>query len=422
MATGSAIGGGLGMAACQTEHHAGDAERCKRLLAGVGSCAQVRACRPRPGSRRLTRLRPVRRVPWDVAFLDNRSLHDNFLDVIVRKESYDARAMENFEAEVRAYLQQVLGLRIQDATPWAGADELPYFLRDAFRFSEMVLLGQGVVLAFAPSAQRPPLSEIRRWMDKVRAVSGKPVIYGTDALASYERKRLIEHRVPFVVPGNQLYLPDLGLDLREYFRQRAPAAEEALSPSAQAVLISVLLRQPWQAEWQASAIGSALGYTAMTMSRVVRELAKTGLAKPYAVGRSRWLRMDSHPRQIWERAAPLMRTPVKRTVWVPGSANAVEQLRLAGLSALSRHTLVAEPTTVVYAAGPAEWKAASKVGMQVLPEPTPAAHEWQLWAYSPALGPERATVDPLSLILSLQDSTDDRVRMALDELKEQLPW
>jgi hypothetical protein len=60
--------------------------------------------------------------------------------------------------------------------------------------------------------------------------------------------------------------------------------------------------------------------------------------------------------------------------------------------------------------------------MQVLPEPTPAAHEWQLWAYSPALGPERATVDPLSLILSLQDSTDDRVRMALDELKEQLPW
>ncbi len=30
----------------------------------------------------------------------------------------------------------------------------------------------------------------------------------------------IAQKVPFIVPGNQLYLPDLGLDLREYFRQR----------------------------------------------------------------------------------------------------------------------------------------------------------------------------------------------------------
>ena len=40
-------------------------------------------------------------------------------------------------------------------------------------------------------------------------------------MASYERKRLIEQKVPSIVPGNQLYLPDLGLDLREYFRRRA---------------------------------------------------------------------------------------------------------------------------------------------------------------------------------------------------------
>ena len=48
------------------------------------------------------------------------------------------------------------------------------------------------------------------------------MVYVTGALASYERKRLIEQKVPFMVPGNQLYLPDLGIDLREYFRQRPP--------------------------------------------------------------------------------------------------------------------------------------------------------------------------------------------------------
>jgi hypothetical protein len=36
--------------------------------------------------------------------------------------------------------------------------------------------------------------------------------------------------------------------------------------------------------------------------------------------------------------------------------------------------------------------------------------------------PGAATVDPLSLLLSLQDNSDDRVQIALDELKETLPW
>ena len=44
------------------------------------------------------------------------------------------------------------------------------------------------------------------------------------------------------------------------------------------------------------------------------------------------------------------------------------------------------------------------------------------WIYDPALVPGQATVDPLSLTLSLQDSTDERVLQALDELKGQLPW
>lgn len=31
-------------------------------------------------------------------------------------------------------------------------------------------------------------------------------------------------------------------------------------------------------------------------------------------------------------------------------------------------------------------------------------------------------VDPLSLMLSLRGSTDERIQSALDALKEQLPW
>lgn len=40
-----------------------------------------------------------------------------------------------------------------------------------------------------------------------------PVVYVTTTLASYERKRLVQQKVPFIVPGNQLYLPELAIDL-----------------------------------------------------------------------------------------------------------------------------------------------------------------------------------------------------------------
>ncbi|PKO44396.1 MAG: hypothetical protein CVU30_05010 [Betaproteobacteria bacterium HGW-Betaproteobacteria-3] len=324
---------------------------------------------------------------------------------------------------VVSYLQEVLGINTSGVQPWARSNELPYFLRDAFDFSELELLGQPVVLAIGRAEAKQSLSEVRTWLDKVKSLAGQSAVYVTDALASYDRRRLIEQKVPFIVPGNQLYLPDLGLDLREYFRQRAPATDAALSPSAQAMLITALLRQPWQPDWQPSKVAAALGYTPMTLSRAVKELTAAGLATAHTVGRSRWLRMELPPEQVWERAKPALRTPVRRTVWVAPHGPAVHRPgRLAGLSALARYSMLTEPKWPVYALTPADWKSATDAGVRELPEREAGAQEWQLWSYSPALGPDATTVDLLSLSLSLQGNADDRIQLALDELREQFPW
>jgi hypothetical protein len=321
------------------------------------------------------------------------------------------------------YLKEVLGIESPGVKPWVRANELPYFLRDIFQFSELELLGQPVVLAIARAEVKQSLSEVKVWLGKVMTLAGHPAVYVTNALASYERRRLIVQKVPFIVPGNQLYLPDLGLDLREYFRQRAPATEAALSPSAQAMLITALLRQPWQPDWQPSRIATQLGYTPMTQSRAVKELTAAGLATAHTVGRSCWLRMELPPDQVWERAKPALRTPVRRTFWVAANGFVAHRpSRLAGLSALSRYTMLAEPKWPVFALTAADWKAATAAGVRELPEPEAGAQEWQLWSYSPALLPDANMVDPLSLTLSLQENADDRIQLALDQLKGQLPW
>ncbi len=140
-----------------------------------------------------------------------------------------------------------------------GAGKLPYFLQEAFEVRELKLLDRQILLAIDQRADRPGLANVRGQLDKLRQLAGMPVVYVTRTLASYERKRLIEQKVPFLVPGNQLYLPDLGIDLREYFRKPTVAAQTALSPATQAMLIAVLLRRPWCAEWQPAEVVERVG-------------------------------------------------------------------------------------------------------------------------------------------------------------------
>ena len=326
------------------------------------------------------------------------------------------------DAAVCAYLHETLGIAPK-VRAWAGSGKLPYFLREAFEVRELKLLDRQILLAIDQRADRRRLANVRGQLDKLRQLAGMPVVYVTRTLASYERKRLIEQKVPFLVPGNQLYLPDLGIDLREYFRKPTGAAQTALSPATQAMLIAVLLRRPWRAEWQPAEVVGELGYTPMTLSRAVKELTAAGIATLRTEGRVRWLHTERTAAETWEHARHMLRSPVKRRAWVlPPQKTRPRPLRLAGLSALARFSMLTEPQWPAYAVAQAEWKAATQAGFETLPEPLPGACEWELWHYSPALVRDSDTVDPLSLTLSLKDNQDERIQLALDELKGRFPW
>jgi hypothetical protein len=326
------------------------------------------------------------------------------------------------DTALQAYLRDTLGI-VSKVSPWAGAGKLPYFLQDAFEIRQLKLLDRRILLAIDRRANKPALANVRAQLDKLRKLARHPVVYVTGALASYERKRLIEQKVPFIVPGNQLYLPDLGIDLREYFRQRPQRPDTALSPATQAMLITTLLRKPWQADWQPAEVVTELGYTPMTLSRAVRELTAAGIATLHNQGRTRRLHMERSAAETWEHAKPLLRNPARRRIWaLPISKLKPPRVRLAGLSALARFSMLTEPQWPIYALGPAQWKAATQAGLETLPEQLPGSCEWQLWHYDPALVADSATVDPLSLTLSLQDEADERVQLALGELKEHFPW
>jgi DNA-binding MarR family transcriptional regulator len=322
--------------------------------------------------------------------------------------------------DLRAYLQDALGVDVQ-VQPARIKSNLPYFLQDAFDLHQLRIHDRELLLASARKRLLPSLSALRTQLDKLADTAGRPVVLLVRALASYERKRLVQQRVPFVVPGNQMYLPDLGIDFREYFRQTISDVN-AFSPATQAMLLAALLHKDSQIEWQPAQVVEELDYTAMTLSRAVRELLASGLVTSSQKGRARWLRMKFAPAETWEKAKPYLRSPVKRVEWIHDAKKArLKQLPLAGLSALAHLTMLGDPPRPIYAVSAAQWKAAQKAGVELVEQQADSV-QWEVWTYTPNLLKDSKTVDPLSLTLSLQDNADERVQQALTELKRQFPW
>jgi len=67
-------------------------------------------------------------------------------------------------------------------------------------------------------------------MDMLQARQQADLIYVRAQVTAYNRKRLIEQKVPFIVPGNQMYLPMLAIDLREHFRRIREEAPTSARP------------------------------------------------------------------------------------------------------------------------------------------------------------------------------------------------
>ena len=328
---------------------------------------------------------------------------------------------EMLATDVQAYLYEALGA-VARIRQWDGARNLPNFLQDAFDLHRFRLRDKEFLLAGARNGRMPAIRTLRTQLDTLGNIADLPIVFAISTLASYERKRLVEQKIPFVVPGNQLYLPDLGIDFREYFRQ-PQSAVTAFTPATQAIFIAALLRRQWRDDWQPANLIAELGYTSMTLTRAVREFTAAGLITAHQEGRARRLHVKFPPAQAWEQALPFLRTPVKRTVRVD-SPGLVKRFHppLAGLSALAFYSMLTEPRQPIYAVPATLWKIVQQREIQALPESQPGDSEWQLWSYKPDLPHDSTAVDPLSLMLSLEKDPDDRIQQALDGLRGQFRW
>ncbi len=325
--------------------------------------------------------------------------------------------MDALLTELQRYLHETLDVTIHYKS-WQDQETLPIYLTNAYHFKESSILNQPCLFMFAQELNGNTPANIRKHWEQVSHQYPGITIYVQTAITAYDRKRLIGQKIPFIVPSKQMYLPEMGIELREHFQRMRLHETPYLSPAAQTVVIYALAGK-MEEKSTASTLAKELGYSTMTISRVFDELASTNIGEINKAGKERWWISIVTKQDLWQQAKPKLRSPTKEVIWIKQIPESVKPTMLAGESALSQYSSLNPPTLPVYAIHKTIWTNLQKDVIEESIIPQEALFELQIWHYNPALLSDSSTVDPFSLYLSLKDTYDERIEIALDEMMKE---
>ncbi len=302
--------------------------------------------------------------------------------------------------------------------PKGSLATLPLYLASLFDIRQLNFLGHSVAIAIVDEHDKPDLAQLARQREALTEKLGMTVILVLPQIKSYERKRLVQKQIPFIVPGRQMYLPMLLIDLRESFPAPVHAPAKTISWVAQVIVLRHLLSHD-VTDRPLSHIANMLGYTAMAISQAVDELVALRLCERVRVGRVKTIQFLVAPEAIWKTASPHMRSPIKKSLLTRKLATGRLRPLHAGMTALADRTNLASTKIDTLAMAEVDIRVALLNGqIEVCPLEEDAKAVVQAWAYDPKLLAVGPAVDPLSLSLCFKDDPDERVQTAMEQLLE----
>jgi hypothetical protein len=324
-------------------------------------------------------------------------------------------------ASLDNYLETLLGQRPELSKESNAA--LPLFLREKYSIYSIHLFGHKFLVALSKTrsdSASPSGGELKKHAERLSTSLGAPTVLVFRSLPSYLRNRLVHSRVPFIVPGKQAFIPPL-LDLRERFDNPVSEPRETLSPAAQCTVLYHLLREPIS-EVPLKDVAQKVHYSPMMMSKVKDELTAAKVCEEVQAGRSVVLQFAAKGKTVWENAKPRLASPVRRKHNVQWS-NPVDPALLAGITALSLRSMIADDNIPTYALKDDEYRRLLEHhALSVSEDSDRASAIVEEWSYDPTLLGNGRMVDPLSLYLSLQNSPDERVQQQLETMIEEVQW
>lgn len=242
---------------------------------------------------------------------------------------------------MKAYLEQVLHQPVEEQA-YEEQHRLPLSYRNAFDLRRLKIQGQAFLLA-AP-LEDMSLTELRKMRLPLERFTGIPCGFYLKKVTWYASAKMVEEGIPFVWEDHQVYLPFLGMLLKNTPQQGPKHCAQI------AFLTQKLLLQALYENWQnVSAVEAAtrLGVSRMSITRCYDEIEALGLPFLKTQQRSRRFYAMAEKQAMWETMRSCLRNPVIRRFRLEKQPEA--DMVLSGTTALGTYSLLGEDEYPTYA-------------------------------------------------------------------------
>lgn len=304
-------------------------------------------------------------------------------------------------------LESVFGIPIKYEV-WDKKSSLPLYIAEGYDFLEAYIGGERCI-TIKPRDLLATLPAIKKQIGKIQQVDSVPIVLVLDRVSFQRRKSLIENNIPFIT-SKQVFLPFIGTMLTNECEEKIEMSKFVFS--TQQLFLLYLYRN--QKEFYVSAEAKILPFTAMTLTRAVKQLEATGLFTATKHGVKKLIEAKYDRMELFQKARKFLLNPVRKWGYID-KKDVTADMVLAGETALSERTMLNPAKVTTYAIWEKNFDKADLTEELIDPETQVML---ELWAYDPKLFSNDNTADDLSVALSFMENNDERIEESVEELIE----
>ena len=246
-----------------------------------------------------------------------------------------------------------------------------------------------------------------------------PTVFLLPACPAYERQRLIDKDVYFIVSDKYVHLPMLLAN--ERIRKTKQA--KALTPVAQYLLLYHLQIESIEG-LAARDIENKIPYSYASITLGVTCLEDLGLCQKVSDGSKRKvIHFDKMGKELWEQAQPLLVNPVEERIYCDNLLTE-EHFTTCSINTMAHYTwLNPDPERIIMMTAK-QLRDFRASGVIVRPNEFDGNIIIEAWKYPPvtSIGIKAEWVDRLSLAVSLREDADPRVEGEVEHLINDTEW
>lgn len=302
-------------------------------------------------------------------------------------------------------LTDIFGVQVKYES-WDKQGALPMYIAGSYDFAVAILNGCRCIV-LSPTEELVTIPALKKQIKRIQEIENIPVVVKLPAISLYKRKKMIENGIPFIT-GKQAFLPFMGTFLTQ--ENEGNVEVKKLMFSSQQLALMYLYNN--SKKLYVSDATRKLPFTAMTMSRAVKQLEATGLFHATKDGVNKVIESDYRGLKLYEKIKEYMTSPVRKIGYLDKTDITVDMV-LAGDSVLAETTMLNPSRVMTYAV---YIKAFAKEKlMKELIDPDEQVRV-ELWEYDPKRFSDDNMADRLSVALSFSKNEDERVEEAIEEL------